>query len=52
LGSANGAITQRVISDIVADRIDGVVAYAEPQGKSPPSSRNATRELSRQRQHG
>jgi hypothetical protein len=49
--SANDAIAQRAISDIGADGIDGV-AYAEPPGKSAPSSRNATRERSRQRQHG
>jgi hypothetical protein len=49
--SANDAITQRAISDIGADGIDGV-AYAEPPGKGAPSSRNATRERSRQRQHG
>jgi hypothetical protein len=47
---ANDAILQRAISDIGADRIDGV-AYAEPPGKGAPSSGNATRERSRQRQH-
>jgi hypothetical protein len=47
---ANDAIVQRAISDIGADRIDGV-AYAEPPGKGAPSSGNATRERSRQRQH-
>jgi hypothetical protein len=52
LGSANDAIAQRAVSDIGADGLDGVVAYAEPPGKGAPSSRNATRELSRQRQHG
>jgi hypothetical protein len=50
--SANDAIAQRAISDIGADGIDGV-AYAEPPGKGAPSSSgNATRQLSRQRQHG
>ena len=51
LGSANDAIAQRAINGIGADGIDGV-AYAEPPGKGAPSSRNAKRELSRQRQHG
>jgi hypothetical protein len=50
--SANDALAQRAISDISADGIDGV-AYAEPPGKGAPSSSgNATRQLSRQRQHG
>jgi hypothetical protein len=51
LGSASDAIAQRAINGIGADGIDGI-ACAEPPGKDAPSSRNARRECSRQRQHG